>query len=255
MSIRKSGKRKKPDWKVHGPGLTIIFGGLLLGMGTCFLNGGTLSHTMGEVGKAVNLTINNVRSPDNLPEGLTASGYYVIGVNNKASGWAEASRAALLKAISADTSKVDGQIGKYGHNARVFLKTSLPLEPTSKDAEQANIAALNQANPAKSASMFRAVINKYPRFEWPMGNLSSIYLDENELDLAEEMINKSLEINPDYLNGLKNKVALKVRQRKYKEAQAALQHSLDLLGPPEELEHGMREVYDELFQLQAIKLR
>lgn len=88
-----------------------------------------------------------------------------------------------------------------------------------------------------------------------MGNLASMYLDENNLAEVEKLISKTLEINPSYLNGLRYKATLKLKQHDPAGARAAYQQAIDALGPPEMLEPGLTSLREEILgQQERIKL-
>lgn len=180
-----------------------------------------------------------------LPSGLTAQQYYWTGQNYKANGWVELSRQAMGRAAALDPH------GITGHSAEVFTKTCLPRSFVSHAAEQGNIEGYNMmaaSNGTAAAANFKFMIERYPEFEWPMGNLAAMYLDENNLEEAEKLINRALEINPAYLNGLRYKAELKIKQKDYRGAEDAYQQALDALGPPERLEGIVRDFSYELSQ-------
>lgn len=177
---------------------------------------------------------------------IPAGNYYTLGLAYKGKGWVETSRQAMAKAREADPQSL------YAHSSDVFVKVALPRIPISKEAEEGNIEAYNlmSGDGAIAAKAFRDLIEKYPKFEWPMGNLASMYLDENNLGEAEKLINAALEINPDYLNGLRYKATLKLKQGNTAAARAAYQQALDALGPPETLEPTLSSLREEILEQQ-----
>lgn len=186
-----------------------------------------------------------------IPSGLSSSQYYLLGIAYKNKGWVETSRQAMRSATEAEPTSL------YAHSAAVFLKVALPREPISTEAEEGNIDAYNlmAGDGAKAAEAFRSMIERYPRFEWPMGNLAAMYLDENNLAEAEKLINSALEINPTYVNGLRYKAQLKLKQGDPEGAKQAWQQALDAFGPPDQLDSTLSGLREEILQQQErIKL-
>jgi tetratricopeptide (TPR) repeat protein len=139
----------------------------------------------------------NFSQPEKVPEGLGAEQYYALGVVYKGAAWVELSRDALNRAIKLDPKE------STGVKAGVFLKTSIPRYPISKDATELNIEGFNQkasGEDAKAIATCEECIKKYPTFEWPYSNLGTIYVEKGDTVKAEELFNKALSINPCYVN-------------------------------------------------------
>ena len=49
-------------------------------------------------------------------------------------------------------------------------------------------------------AVFKELIQNYPDFEWPYGNLGSLFIQEGRIDLAQDVLEKALQINRFYLN-------------------------------------------------------
>lgn len=54
-----------------------------------------------------------------------------------------------------------------------------------------------------------------PNFEWPYLNLAMLHMQSNEPDTAEELLNKALAINPNYLKAWST--LAKVKQMRHDE--------------------------------------
>ncbi|MFA6209647.1 MAG: tetratricopeptide repeat protein [Candidatus Obscuribacterales bacterium] len=136
--------------------------------------------------------------PKIVPEGKTPDEYYKMGVNYKLVGWPQQAREALSRAVKADPN------GKAGKNASVYLTAYLPLKSQPQVAIDQNIMAFNQMVSGKDSEAivaFNECIAKYPDFEWPYGNLASIYTKVGRFKEAQDTVQKSLNFNPNYLNG------------------------------------------------------
>ncbi len=122
------------------------------------------------------------------------------GVKYQQSGRIELSRQALENAIELDP------LGKVGNSARVVIRTKLPRYSVSAEAEQRNIVGFNQMNHgdiSAAQKTFSSLINEFPQFEYPYGNLVYLYIQEKKLGEAKTLLRRVLQINPNYLNGWK----------------------------------------------------
>lgn len=136
--------------------------------------------------------------PRDVPEGLTASEYYELGIKYKSMGWTEQARDSMSFANEVEP---DSEIGKA---AIRFLKTKLPRFPVPLLAEQRNIEGFNQMARGDcdgARETFKTLIRDFPDFEWPYGNLSVLYLQDKQTKEARDLLSRALEINPDYVNG------------------------------------------------------
>ena len=135
--------------------------------------------------------------PEKVPDGKTPSEYYEMAQQYKRSGWTEQARDALNRSIKADP-------GGVGRQAKVYLDCNIPRYPAEPAAVQLNIAGYNQmaTGDFKSAEgTFKDCIRRYPKFEWPYGNLGLVYIELGQLKEARQVLQKSLDINPSYVNG------------------------------------------------------
>lgn len=139
--------------------------------------------------------------------------YYQQGVLYKAYGWTEKAREAMIEAQRFEP--------KTAKKAQIYIRTHLPLNPVSKDAERMNIKGYNLMASRKTKEAIEAFKNcmaKYPEFEWPYGNLGSLYIKLGEFDQARIYLDKAIAINPDYVNALRHLAELELRQGHRKEA-------------------------------------
>jgi tetratricopeptide (TPR) repeat protein len=127
-----------------------------------------------------------------------AKALYDQGVQLKSAGHPEEARAVLNKAIEADP---NGDIAK---RAKRFIKNKLPKTPATEQAVQQNIEGYNQwqsGNTQQAEKTFLSLIQAYPEFEWPYGNLGRLFYEQKQFDEAERYLQKALSLNENYLNG------------------------------------------------------
>lgn len=127
--------------------------------------------------------------------------YLKLGYEYKNKGWSEKARAALNKAIALDKDGPDGQ------KAQFFLRARLPKYPITQLMEEENIIAFNlgaEGKTEEAEAEFKRLIEIYPKFEWPYGNLGALYISEGKTDEAIAVLKQALAINPYYANGWKN---------------------------------------------------
>jgi tetratricopeptide (TPR) repeat protein len=143
-----------------------------------------------------------------VPDGLTAERYYRLGVIYKMYGWTEQSRDALTRA-----SKMD-EGGLCGRLAMDYRRARLPKFPVNQKAMMFNIVAANKTLDQKEEAErhFKDLIAEYPMFEWPYGNLASLYLNRGNLEAATEVLNRVLSFNPDYVNAWHHLARVKILQ-------------------------------------------
>jgi predicted Zn-dependent protease len=135
--------------------------------------------------------------PEKVPDGKTPAEYYEMAQQYKRSGWTEQARDALNRSIKADPAGV-------GRQAKVYLDCYIPRYPVVSEAVQLNIAGYNQmaAGDLKAAeTTFKDCIRRYPKFEWPYGNLGMVYTEMGQFKEARQVLQKSLDLNPSYVNG------------------------------------------------------
>ena len=133
-----------------------------------------------------------------VPTDLTPREFYELGVHYKELGWPEQARDALTYAIEGDGD------GDWGIKAKNFLQARLPRFPVPLMAEQRNVSGYNlmmAGDTAGAKEIFEALIEEYPDFEWPHGNLGFLYLGEGNIAKSQKILEKALFLNPNYLNG------------------------------------------------------
>jgi tetratricopeptide (TPR) repeat protein len=155
-----------------------------------------------QISAALKNIFQNLQEPDtpprDVPQDLSARQYFDLGVKYKAAGWTEQARDSLNLAIELDHD------GASGRSAAVFLATKIPRHPVPLVAEQLNVEGFNrmQRGDLEAAKeLFASLIQEYPDFEWPYGNLGSLLVQQGDLSGAREILNKALEINANYVNG------------------------------------------------------
>lgn len=155
-----------------------------------------------QISSALQNIFKNIQEPEtpprDVPEDLSAQQYYDLGVRYKSVGWTEQARDSLQLAIDMD------QDGPAGRAAAVFLSTKIPRHPVPLVAEQLNVEGFNRMHSGDlqaAKELFQSLIQEYPDFEWPYGNLGSLLVQQGDLDGACEILRKAVEINPSYVNG------------------------------------------------------
>jgi predicted Zn-dependent protease len=132
-----------------------------------------------------------------VPEGLTAAQYLDLGKQYKAVGWPEQARGALTRSIKADPDGV-------GKKAETYLRAYVPRDRVPDAAVEMNILGYNllaRGDQAGAIQAFQDCITQFPNFEWPYGNLGSIYVKQGRTQEAKDILQKALTINPSYVNG------------------------------------------------------
>ncbi len=162
--------------------------------------------------------------PREVPEGLSAAEYYDLGIKYKSMGWTEQARDALVFAQELEPES------EIAITAGRFLKTKLPRFPVPLLAEQRNIEGFNQmalGDCEGAKETFKALIREFPDFEWPYGNLSVLYLQENLTKEARDLLSRALEINPDYVNGWLHLAAAKGMDLDFNGAKECVRRALE----------------------------
>ncbi|MDX2106909.1 MAG: tetratricopeptide repeat protein [Candidatus Melainabacteria bacterium] len=162
--------------------------------------------------------------------------YYQQGLMYKAYGRTEKARSAMLAAQNFDA--------RTKLKAQIYIKTHLPLDPVSKEAEQMNIKGYNLMASRRTADAIKAFKNciaEYPHFEWPYGNLGSLYIKLQEFDKAKFYLEQAVAINPDYVNALQHLAELELRQGHRQEALGYLER-ISIADPHESKQVELQKI-------------
>lgn len=163
--------------------------------------------------------------PDQIPTDLTAQKYFKLGKRFKVAGLTEKSREALLLA------KEKGKDSEIAEKADIYIRTKLPRNKVSEEAIKMNIKGYNSQgifSGGKGENIWKKCIEKYPGFEWPYSNLASSYIKQGKLDEAEALLEKALEINPEYTNALINMAKLQRARKSWGKADSYIDRVLKL---------------------------
>lgn len=179
--------------------------------------------------------------PREVPESLSAQQYYELALRYKHAGWTEQARDALTLAI-----ELDGD-GPWGQKASSFLRSKIPRYPVPLMAEQLNIQGYNQMylNEGEAMRTFETLVEDYPDFEWPYGNLGSLLIKRSELNRAEELLIKSVQINPYYINGWLHLSRVYAIQSRFAEADDCLKR-VTRIDPDDPSWRGIHDLVEEL---------
>ncbi len=149
------------------------------------------------VGCLVAFVANNMMQapPKEVPANLTAEKYYELGKRYKIAGWTEQGRKSLRMAMELSPDGV-------GKKAESYLNAYLPVNEVSQEAITKNIMGVNLIMVYKDGAIntFNELIRDYPGFEWPYGNLGSVYVKDGKIAEGKALLKKALEINPHYVN-------------------------------------------------------
>lgn len=182
--------------------------------------------------------------PREVPSGLSADEYLELGISYKQLGWTEQSRDALLIAGQA--------AGETGTKARRFLRTKLPRQPVPLFAEQRNIEGYNfmvAGNLNEAMEVFQSLNRDYPEFEWPWGNLASVYVQRGDLERAAECVDRALSISPDYVNAWLHRARIEALNENYRASNECLDRAAEL--DPED--RSIARIADLIRKLEELK--
>lgn len=166
------------------------------------------------------------RPPRVVPTDLAPREFYELGVHYKELGWTEQARDALTYAIEGDEN------GDWGRKAKNFLQARLPRFPVPLMAEQRNIAGHNlmvSGDIEAAREIFEDLIEEYPDFEWPYGNLGFLFLGEGDILKSQKILEKALSLNPNYVNGWLHLARVKALSEDFKGAYECLEKAAVIL--------------------------
>lgn len=180
--------------------------------------------------------------PLDVPEGLTASEYYELGLKYKEIGWTEQARDALAFAIELEPD------GESGNLAARYLRTKIPRHPVPLVAEQSNIHGFNQfcsGNEDGARETFEALIAEYPDFEWPYGNLGCLFIQLGDVGQAKKILRQAIEINPYYVNAWLHMSRAEALDGNYDEAYKCLRQVEEIDSDDTSIV-GIKKLVDEI---------
>lgn len=168
--------------------------------------------------------------PRDVPPDLSAEEYFKLGKKYRECGWTELAREALKFAIDL------GADQEVGATALQYLRTRVPRYPVPLMAEQLNIQGFNLMEVQKdyrgAKRVFLELIQKYPDFEWPYGNVASIYLRNGDLSPAEDHYSDAVKINPYYANGWLGLGRIYTLRGKFNEAKSCVNKASEIDSDP-----------------------
>jgi hypothetical protein len=133
------------------------------------------------------------------PPTLTSSAEecYKLGIKQRELGFPNEARVSLKKAVELDPK------GLFGIKAERYIRTELPLNSIPTEALTLNNRAWNlvrSEHVSEAKALLEKCVSLYPDFEWPRNHLSGIYSSEGKLREANELIDHTLSINPQYVS-------------------------------------------------------
>jgi tetratricopeptide (TPR) repeat protein len=153
-----------------------------------------------------------------------AEHYLALGMKYKEAGWPEKARDALNQSIAVDPDGV-------GQKALRLMTAYLPPRPVPAAAASQNIAGFNlmvRNNLDAAIAVFQDCIRQFPEFEWPYGNLGTIYLVQGRTKDAKEILQRAIAVNPSYANGWGRLAVAYARDGDLRSARAAALKALAL---------------------------
>jgi len=151
--------------------------------------------------------------------------FYDEAVEFKAKGQAwESKRKANLCIKAAPNSE-------YARKAQMLIKTQLPKNDVSKEAQGMNNAAYNlmiNGSIDHAKASFSRICKLYPDFEYPVSNLGIIYMQQGNFGMAKFYFKKALKINPNFVNAWHNLAVCHFKTTEYKEAYDCCQRILKI---------------------------
>lgn len=197
-----------------------------------------------ELVEAVNTAKSGDTPPREVPTDLSPRELYELGVHYKQLGWTEQARDALTYAMEGDPD------GDWGVRSKQFFQARLPRHPVPLMAEQRNIEGFNlmaEGDMEGARLTFRKLINDYPDFEWPYGNLGYLYLSEGNLKEANRVLEQALDINPNYLNGWLHLARVRALEDDLVRARECVENA-DKLLPDDRDVQNIAKFIDELME-------
>lgn len=98
---------------------------------------------------------------------------------------------------------------KQAKDALTYIKSSVDFAPYNLEfRNKLGVMALANNDVALAKSSFEFIINENPKYVSALSNLAFIYLQENRIQEAEQLINKAIALDPDYEQALLNKASI-----------------------------------------------
>jgi tetratricopeptide (TPR) repeat protein len=122
---------------------------------------------------------------------------YKLGIKQRELGFPNQARMSLKRTVELDPK------GVFGIKAERYIRTELPLNLIPSEALKLNNEAWNlvrSEHVSEAKILLEKCISMYPDFEWPRNHLSGIYRSEGKLREANELIDHTLSINPQYVS-------------------------------------------------------
>jgi Tfp pilus assembly protein PilF len=140
--------------------------------------------------------------------------------------------------------KSDGTIAKLGTSHSIVIDANVPSAAT-KEFDQAAAALASGTKEGIEAGVrhLEKAVSIYPNFVEAQLMLGTAYLDLNQLDKAEQALNKTREIDPKAANALFALGELYLRQKKDEEAEKILLQGLSIEARSYQAHLSLARVY------------
>lgn len=147
-----------------------------------------------------------------IPDGLAPEDNFALGLELQAVGRLEDARVVMQRVVDncSGTENAEGDRKNTGESesaaelkarAQEFIRTQLPRNPISVEAQQRCIDALKSMATDQKGSK-QSLIDltmEYPDFEWPFLFLGNLYMLDGSFRKAERLIRRVIKGNPDLI--------------------------------------------------------
>ncbi|MBX9668822.1 MAG: tetratricopeptide repeat protein [Candidatus Obscuribacterales bacterium] len=177
--------------------------------------------------------------PDVVPDDLSADEYFELGDWYHKSKKLELAREALHRSIALDSSAPSAQ------RARNYLDQNIPSKLSCTDTilKFHGIAMSAFSSPGRAEKQWQEMIDEHPDFEWPYRSLAeSILRRTGDLDRAKALLEKALEISPEYVPALISMAGLWIADMEYDQARRCLAKARDLSNDNENIAEIQRSL-------------
>ncbi len=177
--------------------------------------------------------------PDVVPDDLSAAEYLELGDWYHKSKKYDLARESLHKCISLDPN------GPSARRARTFLGQNIPSKVSSSEPIQKfhNTTMLSFSSPGRAEKQWQELIDEHPDFEWPYRAIAeSLIRRTGDLERAKTLLEKALEINPEYVPGLISMAEVYISDMEYDQAREYLARARELANDNENVADFQRSL-------------
>lgn len=177
--------------------------------------------------------------PDVVPDDLSAAEYLELGDWYQKSKKFELARESLKKCIALDPD------GPSARRARTTLIQNIPEKVHCPDTIHKfhNISMLAMSSPGRAETQWQELIDEHPDFEWPYRSLAESVMRRNgDVERAQALLEKALEISPEYVPGLITMAETYIAEMDYDKARQCLARARQLSADNENVADAQRSL-------------